>query len=152
MNILVSACLFGVNCKYSGENNYVEKIHGLKDNHTLILVCPEQLGGLDTPRSPAEIQIHNGSLTVRTKEGTDVTDEFVKGAELTLKIANAHECKLAILKANSPSCGARQIYDGSFSGKLVEGVGITADLLMKNGIAVVSEHDNVRDVIAATEQ
>ena len=151
MNILVSACLFGMNCKYSGGNNFSPKVHALKDDHTLILVCPEQLGGLDTPRPPAEIQREGSSLKVVNKEGRDVTEEFVKGAEMTLNIAQVHECKLAIMKENSPSCGVKQVYDGSFTGKLVDGSGITAALLMENGIRVVSEHHDLQAAIAAVQ-
>lgn len=144
MNILVSACLFGVNCKHTGGNNYSEKVHKLKDDYTLILVCPEQLGGLSTPRPAAEIQqnTENGELKVLTVDGDDVTEEFIRGAEMTLKVAQLHECKLAILKENSPSCGSTKIYDGTFSGKLIDGSGVAAKLLMDHGIKVISEHDD----------
>lgn len=149
MNILVSACLFGMNCKYDGGNNLSEDIRALKDDYTLILVCPEQMGGLDTPRLPSEIQLEADGKTRRVidKEGKDVTAEFVKGAELTLNIAKAHECKLAIMKENSPSCGVKQIYDGTFSGKLIDGSGITSQLLMDNGIRVISEKEDYRQII-----
>lgn len=146
MNILVSACLFGANCKYSGGNNFSQKIYDLKDNHTLILVCPEQLGGLDTPRPPAEIQ-QSSPLQILTKEGADVTAAFVKGADLTLKIAQLHECNLAILKANSPSCGTKRVYDGTFSHNLTDGVGVTAKLLIENNIQTISECDPIESII-----
>jgi uncharacterized protein YbbK (DUF523 family) len=102
-----------------------------------ILVCPEQLGGLTTPRLPSEIK--NGKVI--NKEGKDVSKGFRRGSELVLEIAKEYECKKAIFKARSPSCGKDQIYDGTFSGKLVKGNGITAELLMKNGIEVKTEEE-----------
>lgn len=150
MNILVSACLFGIPCKYTGGHNQSTQIYDLKESHTLILVCPEQLGGLSTPRPPAEIQVDSeGNLSVRTDSGTDVTAAFESGAQQTLTIARAHECPLAILKARSPSCGARAVYDGSFSGTLRAGEGITAALLREHGIAIVDETDDLQAAIAA---
>ena len=144
MNILVSACLFGMNCKYDGGNNLSEKVRQLKDDHTLILVCPEQLGGLDTPRLPSEIQMESDQKNPRViaSDGEDVTEAFVRGAEITLNIAKVHECKLAIMKEHSPSCGVKQVYDGSFSGKLVDGSGMTSKMLMAHGITVISEEDD----------
>ena len=144
MNILASACLFGMNCKYDGGNNLSEKVRQLKDDHTLILVCPEQLGGLDTPRLPSEIQMESDQKNPRviSSDGEDVTEAFVRGAEITLNIAKVHECKLAIMKEHSPSCGVKQVYDGSCSGKLVDGAGITSQMLMEHGITVISEEDD----------
>ena len=144
MNILVSACLFGMNCKYDGGNNLSEKVRQLKDDHTLILVCPEQLGGLDTPRLPSEIQMESDQKKPRviSSDGEDVTEAFVRGAEITLNIAKVHECKLAIMKENSPSCGVKKVYDGTFSEKLVDGSGMTSKMLMAHGIKVISEEDD----------
>lgn len=139
MNILVSACLLGINCKYSGKNNRNEKIAELSKVHNLIPICPEQLGGLPTPRPASEIR---GDRVINTA-GQDVTDNYKRGAEAALEIAHQCGCKCAVLKSKSPSCGNRMIYDGSFSGKLVEGRGITAALLAANGIEVYNENDEL---------
>jgi uncharacterized protein YbbK (DUF523 family) len=132
---LCSACLLGINCRYDGKSKPNEKILELSKKEKLIPVCPEQLGGLPTPRISSEIK--NGKVI--TKNGQNVTDNFQKGAEETLKIARKYDIKEAILKQRSPSCGCGQIYDGTFSGTVIEGWGVTADLLRKNGIKVVSE-------------
>ena len=134
---LCSACLLGIKCRYNGESKPDKKVIALSKTETLIPVCPEQLGGLPTPRIPAE---QKGS-TVFTKEGKDVTAEFAKGAEETLKIAQLFSIKEAILKQRSPSCGCGQIYDGSFSGRVIKGDGVTTALLKKNGIKVASEEE-----------
>lgn len=139
--ILVSACLLGINCKYNGKNNYNDKVIEFIKNKKFIPVCPEQLGGLETPRKPSEIILKNNKKYVYNIENKDVTREFKKGALETLYIAKKFKCQLAILKANSPSCGCGKIYDGSFSSKLVNGNGITAQLLIDNKIKVVSEED-----------
>lgn len=133
--IIMSACLCGVNCKYSGGNNLNEKCLELFKKGEAILVCPEQLGGLMTPRIPAEIREDK----VITKEGEDVTAQFLKGAEETLRIAKMVNAKKAILKEGSPSCGCNYIYDGNFNGTKIKGKGITASLLEKNGIKVISD-------------
>ena len=117
--ILVSACLIGINCKYSGDNNENEKVKEYLKGKEFTLVCPEQLGGLSK----------------------DVTENFVRGANETLKISNLYVCSEAILKEGSPSCGCNLIYDGSFSGKKIPGKGITARLLEEEGIKVKSEKD-----------
>lgn len=135
--ILVSACLAGVNCKYNGKNNENKKIIELIKNKDVILVCPEQLGGLKTPRTPAEI-IND---KVITKDNIDVTKEYQKGAEEALKIAKQFNIKKAILKSKSPSCGKGKIYDGTFSNTLIGGNGITTELLQKNGIEVISSDE-----------
>lgn len=139
MNILVSACLLGLDCKYSGGNNYSPKVVKLMEKYTLIPVCPEQLGGLNTPRIPAE---RSGKL-VYDKNGIDLTDNFYKGAEETLKISKMYNCSLAILKSKSPSCGFGLIYDGSFSNTLIKGNGITSEILQKAGITVICDEDIV---------
>lgn len=135
--ILVSACLAGVNCKYNGKNNENKKIIELIKNKDVILVCPEQLGGLKTPRTPAEI-IND---KVITKDNIDVTTEYQKGAEEVLKIAKQFNIKKAILKSKSPSCGKGKIYDGTFTNNLIDGNGITTELLQKNGIEVISSDE-----------
>src|SRR6056297_1840820 len=137
--ILISACLLGINCKYSGGNNKIKELKDLLKNETLIPVCPEQLGGLETPRNPSEIIIKNGEKFVVDKNGNDVTLQFLKGAEETLKIVNIFNIKEAILKSNSPSCGFGSVYDGTFSGKLIKGDGVTTSLLKSNNIKIFNE-------------
>jgi len=137
--ILVSACLMGIDCKYNGGNNKIEILNELLKDETLIPVCPEQLGGLKTPRNPSEIIMIDGNQHVVDKKGNDVTLQFIKGAEETLKIAKIYSIKKAILKSRSPSCGSKKVYDGTFSGNLVEGEGITAALLRSNNIKVFNE-------------
>jgi uncharacterized protein YbbK (DUF523 family) len=147
---LISACLLGINCKYNGKNNlenlgsdiYKEFLHG-----KLIPVCPEQLGGLTTPRLRAQIQngdgfdVLNNKAQVITEEGQNITKQFIRGAQEALKIAQTLNIKEAILKQRSPSCGCGKIYDGSFSGKLIDGDGVTAALLKQYSIRVISEED-----------
>lgn len=139
---LISACLLGVNSKYNGKNNLNEKVlQFIKDNKA-ILICPEQLGGLPTPRLPAEIiGEKGGKKIIVNSENIDVSKEFYKGAYEVLKIAKLYNINTAILKARSPSCGYRKIYDGSFSNKLINGIGVTAELLDKNGIKIYTEED-----------
>lgn len=139
--IIVSACLLGENCKYSGGNNYNEEVIRYLEGKTYLPVCPEVAGGLSSPRPPAEIQ--NGRVV--DKEGKDLTAAFLKGAEVTLSLAKKHAASLCILKANSPSCGCGKIYDGAFSGKRIPGNGKTASLLLKNGFPVITEEDLKRD-------
>lgn len=134
-NVLISACLLGLNCKYNGKNNYIDKVEALKEKYNLIPVCAEIFGGLPTPRIPAE-RLQN---KVINKDGIDVTNEFEKGAEEVLKVAKFYNVKMAILKEKSPSCGLGKIYDGTFSKTLIEGNGVTADLLIKNGIKIIGE-------------
>lgn len=138
MNILVSACLLGVNCKYNGFNNEAEKLIKHMQNVVFVPICPEQLGGLTTPRPPAEIQ---DETKVINNQGLDVTKQFVVGAEETLRIAKLYDCKYAILKERSPSCGSTHVYDGSFQGKIRPGMGMAARLLEQNGIKVYSEEN-----------
>lgn len=147
MNILVSACLLGTNCKYSGGNNLTPKLLELKKENNVISVCPEELGGLLTPREPCEIrngagkEVLEGKSRVINKVGEDVTDSFLTGAKKTLDLAKQHTCPLAVLKSRSPSCGCGIIYDGTFSGELKEGNGVTAQLLLDNEIVVMTEKD-----------
>ena len=148
--IIVSACLLGENCKYSGGNNKSENVIKYLEDKEYILVCPEQLGGLSTPRNPSEIitygnkdgnDVLSGCTKVLSNKGIDVTKNFIQGAEETLKIAKEHNAKTAILKAGSPSCGYKKIYDGTFLGNKIQGIGVTAAILNKENIAVVDEDD-----------
>ena len=134
-NILVSACLLGVSCRYDGKSKPNENVISLKDRYNIIPVCPEIMGGLPTPRKASEIQ---GSQVVMG-DGTNVIKEYRKGAEEVLRLCRLFGCKRAVLKEKSPSCGCGKVYDGTFSGKLIDGNGITAKLLMENGIEVFGE-------------
>jgi len=139
MRVLVSACLLGVNCRYNGSSQGNEAVTELlsREDITLIPVCPEQLGGLPTPRTPSE---RKEELVV-SSEGENRTDEFVRGAEEALRLARLYGCEVAILKERSPSCGNKTVYDGSFTGTLVPGEGVTAELLRKNGVKVFGESE-----------
>ena len=137
--ILVSACLLGVPCRYDGTGKADERFVALAKTHHLIPVCPEQLGGLPTPRPSAE----RSGTRVLTRDDRDVTAPFQRGAEETLRLARLFSCRIAILKANSPSCGSGQIYDGCFCGRLVPGDGMTAALLKQDGLTVLSEKDDL---------
>ena len=137
MKILVSACLLGCSCRYDGQSKLDERVLALGKCHTLIPVCPEQLGGLCTPRLPAEIQ---ESKVIR-RDGTDITNEYTKGAREALRLYELLCCNAAILKARSPSCGKGIIYDGTFTGTLTEGNGITASLFRQKGIRVFTEDE-----------
>ncbi len=137
-SLIISACLLGVACRYDGRDNELSQhnLSLLNENFILIPVCPEELGGLSTPRLPAEIQ-KNGK--VLRNDGVDVDLEFRKGAEETLKIACQSECRIALLKANSPSCGNQLVYNGDFDGNLIPGKGLTVKLFEKNAIKVYNE-------------
>ncbi|WP_103636754.1 DUF523 domain-containing protein [Campylobacter concisus] len=137
--VLISACMAGINCKFNGENNLLDRgvLDEISKKYHLLFVCPEVFGGLSTPREPAEMK---GGLVV-TKTAKDVSENFKFGAEICLKIAKLNGCKKAILKARSPSCGSGQIYDGSFSKKLIFGDGVAAKLLKENEILVFSEDE-----------
>lgn len=135
MKILVSACLLGTHCRYDGRDNRSEWVLELAKEHTLIPACAEQLGGLPTPRPPVEWR--EGRAV--NNQGADCTEAFVRGAEEVLHLARTCGCQLAILKARSPSCGKRQIYDGQFQKRLIDGMGATARLLTENGIPVIDE-------------
>ena len=137
MKILVSACLLGVPCRYDAKSKPNEAVISLKENHTLIPVCPEVLGGLKTPRIPSEIQ---GERVTRF-DGVDVTTEYNKGAEKALEIAKREDVALAIFKAKSPSCGNKQIDDGTFTKTLIYGKGITTRLFEANNIKVINENE-----------
>ena len=137
MKIMVSACLAGENCKYDGGNNKNEKVLRLLEGSEAILICPEQMGGLPTPRVPSEIR--DGVVTA--KDGRVVDSEFRSGAQKCLEIARREQPDLIVLQSRSPSCGVKQRYDGTFSGTLVNGAGVTAELLMKNGFHVIDIED-----------
>lgn len=137
MKIMVSACLMGENCKYNGGNNLSEKVLNYVKGHEVISVCPEVMGGLPIPRTPAEIV--NGTVT--TKDGRNVDLKFRTGAELALEIAKENQVDLVILQSRSPSCGPKQIYDGSFSGKKIEGQGVFAKILTTNGFKTIDVED-----------
>ena len=145
---LISACLLGIKCTWDAANKYRdERAVQLLENDILIPVCPEQIGGLKTPRPPQEIQggsgedVLDGRRRVKNINGEDVTLEFVRGAEETLRMAKLLKVRQFIGKSRSPSCGCRQIYDGTFSGKPVDGDGVTTALLKRNGIKVITEKD-----------
>ena len=135
MRILVSACLLGVSCRYDGKSKPHPAVLALQGQHQLIPVCGEIFGGLPTPRTPAE----RVGDRVLTEDGRDVTQEYHRGAEEVLALARRLDCKVALLKERSPSCGTGEIYDGSFTRTLIAGDGVTAELLRASGIAVFGE-------------
>ncbi|MBS5378965.1 MAG: DUF523 domain-containing protein [Veillonella sp.] len=141
-NLLISECLCGVCCRYDGDHNKIDCLEELKSLYNLIPVCPEVLGGLLTPRPPAE-RIGD---RVQTRNGIDVTEQFKRGAELALAIAIDNNCLCALLKAKSPSCGYGEIYDGSFTRTIVNGLGVTSELLLQHNIQIYTEK-NVQDLI-----
>ena len=141
-NLLISECLCGVCCRYDGDHNKIDCLEELKSLYNLIPVCPEVLGGLLTPRPPAE-RIGD---RVQARNGIDVTEQFKRGAELALAIAIDKNCLCALLKAKSPSCGYGEIYDGTFTGTLVNGLGVTSELLLQHNIQIYTEK-NVQDLI-----
>lgn len=141
--ILVSACLLGVPCRYDGTGQADARMLALAQSRRLIPVCPEQLGGLPTPRPPAE----RHDTRVLTRDERDVTAPYTRGAEETLRLARLFGCRLAVLKANSPSCGSGQIYDGCFCGRLVPGDGVAAALLKQAGLTVLSEKDDLTSLL-----
>jgi uncharacterized protein YbbK (DUF523 family) len=135
---IVSACLMGVNCKYNGESNKDENVIEFLKNKDFAVICPEQLGGLTTPRDPVEI---NRNKFIN-KVGEDVTENFMKGANESLKIIKLYKnVELIILKDGSPSCGSKRIYDGSFNNKKIDGMGCTAKLLKEAGYNIKNEKD-----------
>lgn len=141
--IVVSECLLGINCKYNAENNLCKPLVEFAKKGMVIPVCPEQLGGLPTPRIPAEI-INN---RVEDKNGKDVTENFVKGAEEAFKIVDLVKPELVILKAKSPSCGYKKIYDGSFTNRIIEGNGIFAKKLIEENYKIITEEDLTKEIL-----
>ena len=141
MKIMVSACLLGENVKYNGGNNKSEALLRLLESHTVIPVCPEVLGGLPVPRTPAEVV----GGTVTNRNGESVDEAFRRGAQKALDIANREKPDLIILQSRSPSCGAKQIYDGTFSGTLIPGQGIFARMAEEAGFKVMDAEDVQED-------
>ncbi len=154
--IMVSACLMGDNITYNADNNFSSNVIKLSEIFKIIKFCPEQLGNLPTPREPSEIKSGDGfdvmdiKAIVVNKNGKDVTENFLKGAEETLKMAIEHKPVFIVLKECSPSCGIHNIYDGSFTNTLIKGCGITTALLIKNGYIVINENE-VRRMLFWTE-
>ena len=151
--ILLSSCLAGINCRYDGGNCRVERLVDLVRKGRAIFICPEQAAGLPTPREPAEIEpgmsaedVLTGLGRVLTKSGMDATHDYVEGAKATLALCQDLKIRTAIMKAGSPSCGSRRQYDGTFSGKLIPGAGVTAELLRQNGIQVYDEENFPQDL------
>ena len=134
-NLLISECLCGVCCRYDGDHNRIECLEELKNVYNLVPICPEVLGGLLTPRPPAE-RVGNQVLT---KNGAVVTEQFKRGATLALAIAIEKNCRCALLKSKSPSCGYGELYDGTFTRTLVKGVGVTSELLLQHDIQIYTE-------------
>lgn len=135
--IIVSACLLGTPCRYDGKSKPSEAVIALGEKYELVPVCPECLGGLPTPRLPCEIK-DGGVLRI---DGVDCTREYTEGAKKSLEIARENEADTAIFKAKSPSCGKYQIYDGTYTGTLICGQGVTAKLFMENNIKVIDEEE-----------
>lgn len=135
MKILISACLLGCRCRYDGGSKPHPVAEKLAQRHELVPVCPEQLGGLSTPRPPAE---RRGDRVV-TAAGGDVTEQYRRGAEEAVRLCKLMGCQAAVLKERSPSCGSGEIYDGAFSGRLSKGDGVTAAALKAAGIPVYGE-------------
>ena len=136
MNLLVSACLLGVSCRYDGGTKPCDAVIALAKTHTLIPVCPEIFGGLPTPRTPCEIV----GDRVLSRCGADKTDAYRRGAAEVLRLAGLFDCRAALLKARSPACGSGEVYDGSFSGTLKKGDGVAAAALLAAGIPVFAEN------------
>lgn len=135
MNILVSACLLGVNCRYNGKGELAPGIRELMERCHPVPVCPEIMGGLPTPRTPAE---RSGGRVI-TRDGDDVTDAYERGAEEAVRLAKLYGCRYAVLKERSPSCGSGTIYDGTFTGTRIPGDGVTAARLAQEGVVVYGE-------------
>lgn len=153
--ILVSSCLLGIRAKYNGGDNTVRQLVDLCKSGLIVPACPEQLGGLPTPRSPAEIRggsgadVLAGRARVFTDQGADVTGAFIDGAREVLKLCQILGIKAAVLKERSPSCGCNWIYDGTFNGILVKGRGVTAAILVSGGITVFSEEELTDELVRA---
>ncbi|MCH4166633.1 MAG: DUF523 domain-containing protein [Megasphaera sp.] len=141
MNVLISACLLGQACRYDGQEKRYDAIRALlkREDIHFIPICPEQAGGLATPRDPAERQQDR----VMTCMGKDVTAAYAAGAEQALQLAQLFHCHTAILKSKSPSCGSGCIYDGTFTHTLTKGYGVTAALLYEHGVTVIDENLSV---------
>lgn len=148
MKILISPCLLGIRTRWDEGCEEIEELINLVKSGQAVFLCPEQLGGLTTPRVPAEIErgktakdVLNGEAMVLAKTGKDVTDQFVVGAQRILEFCQRLGVEVAVMKSGSPSCGSKQTYDGSYTGTMIAGKGITAELLEKNGIKVYNENN-----------
>lgn len=147
MKYLISACLVGENVRYDAKNCLQLRLKQLIEQQQAVNICPEVTGGLSTPRLAAEIQggdgvnVLAGTARVMTSTGQDVTAEFLHGAQATLALAQRHQVTHVILKSNSPSCGSTSIYDGSFTGQKIQGVGVTTALLQQHGFVVMTENE-----------
>jgi len=156
--ILISACLLGEKCRYDGNDNLIPEIAKKWNIDNILSCCPEVLGGLPTPREPAEIingtatHVLNGNAQVITKNGVDVTKEFIAGAYETLKLATENNIKVAILKERSPSCGSCKVYDGTFKGTKINGAGLTTALLRQHGIKIYSEENYEEELFQSTTE
>ena len=135
--LLISACILGINCKYNGKNNYNPLVEKVKEKYILIPICPEEMGGLSTPRNPSEIL----NDKVISSKGDDVTNNFFDGANKALDIVKKENISKALLKEGSPSCGSNHIYDGTFTKTKINGMGITARLLKNNNIKIYTEDE-----------
>lgn len=135
--LLVSACLLGTPCRYDGKSKADARVLALGEKYELIPVCPEQLGGLPTPRTPSERRGEH----VFMRDGRDVTENYRRGAEAALSLYLSHGCIAAVLKERSPSCGNGRIYDGTFSQTLTSGDGVTAELFRTHGLRVYGESE-----------
>ena len=150
--IIISACLIGEKCRYNGLDSMSEAVTNKFETDSLIQICPEQMGGLPTPRPAAEIiggdgeAVLNGRARVVTVDGEDQTEAFLAGAYRALEIVQAHRATHAILKSKSPSCGCDKIYDGSFTGTLTDNDGVTAALFRQHGIKIITEEDLENEV------
>lgn len=141
-HLLISACLMGANCKYSGGNNALpaETLCKLKEKYSLVPVCPETAGGLSVPRDPSE-RLGNRVVSIR---GRDVTAEYRRGGEIAVCLARRFACRKALLKERSPSCGSGEIYDGSFTGTVTQGYGVAAEMLSEAGVSVYGESETIK--------
>lgn len=146
--LLISACLLGQKVRYDGTGKLQRhpQLDLLRQEKRLVAVCPEVLGGLSTPRPPAEVEpgktaddVLSGKAKVLTNTGIDVTAEFIAGAHKALEFALKNDISVAVLKARSPSCGSSRVYDGTFSGNVIDGMGVTTAVLKQNGIQVFNE-------------
>ena len=146
-SMLISACLLGVECRYDGGAQTIPRLRELLERYQLIPICPEQLGGLPTPRTPCERR----DGRVYTRDGADVTDAFLRGATQACRIAVLYGARLALLKARSPSCGHGEIYDGSFTGRRTPGSGLAAHGLEALGVTIYNE-DDIERLLEPTEE
>ncbi len=145
MKYIVSACLAGDKCRYDGNTNRVDMITDLVENGSAFPLCPELLGGLTVPRPRCEMKRRDdGSIEIVGEDNRFYTEDFIRGASAALEIAKMKNITHAVLKSKSPSCGCGLIYDGTFTGKLVDGNGITAELFLKSGITIFTEEEFIQ--------